>query len=102
MRCYATSNLRCWRGVPKKLGTKPYRPLIDARSGESRLKPNALLHRLSHRRVTRRLACRQMFHSHDLMAMLKPYDAALMEAYAVNRAVNSVKNDTEECTGIRR
>ena len=24
-------------------------------------------------------------------------DAALMEAYAVNRAVNSVKNDTEEC-----
>ena len=30
-------------------------------------------------------------------AMLKPYDPALMEAYAVNRAVNSVKNDTEEC-----
>jgi hypothetical protein len=29
--------------------------------------------------------------------MLKPYDPALMEAYAVNRAVNSVKNDTEEC-----
>jgi hypothetical protein len=26
--------------------------------------------------------------------MLKPYDPALMEAYAVNRAVNSVKNDT--------
>jgi putative SOS response-associated peptidase YedK len=26
-----------------------------------------------------------------------PYDPALMEAYAVNRAVNSVKNDTEEC-----
>ena len=33
----------------------------------------------------------------DLKAMLKPYDPALMEAYAVNRAVNSVKNDTEEC-----
>jgi putative SOS response-associated peptidase YedK len=29
----------------------------------------------------------------DLKAMLKPYDSALMEAYAVN----SVKNDTEEC-----
>ena len=29
--------------------------------------------------------------------MLKPYDPALMEAYAVNRVVNSVKNDTEEC-----
>ena len=37
-------------------------------------------------------------HSLDaLKAMLKPYDPALMEAYAVNRAVNSVKNDTEEC-----
>ena len=33
----------------------------------------------------------------DLKALLKPYDPALMEAYAVNRAVNSVKNDTEEC-----
>ena len=33
----------------------------------------------------------------DLRAMLKPYDPALMEAYAVNRAVNGVKNDTEEC-----
>ena len=33
----------------------------------------------------------------DLKAMLKPYDPALMEAYAVNRGVNSVKNDTEEC-----
>ena len=32
-----------------------------------------------------------------LSAVLKPYDPALMEAYAVNRAVNSVKNDTEEC-----
>jgi putative SOS response-associated peptidase YedK len=29
--------------------------------------------------------------------MLRPYDAALMKAYEVNRAVNSVKNDTEEC-----
>jgi putative SOS response-associated peptidase YedK len=29
--------------------------------------------------------------------MLKPYDPALMEAYAVSRAVNSFKNDTEEC-----
>lgn len=33
----------------------------------------------------------------DLMAMLKPYDPALMEAYAVSRAVNSVKNDRHEC-----
>jgi putative SOS response-associated peptidase YedK len=33
----------------------------------------------------------------DLKALLKPYDPGLMEAYAVNRAVNSVKNDTEEC-----
>ena len=30
-------------------------------------------------------------------AMLKPYDAGLMKAYAVSRTVNSVKNDTEEC-----
>jgi putative SOS response-associated peptidase YedK len=30
-------------------------------------------------------------------AMLRPYDADLMEAYAVSRTVNSVKNDTEEC-----
>jgi putative SOS response-associated peptidase YedK len=29
--------------------------------------------------------------------MLKPYDPALIVAYAVNRVVNSVKNDTEEC-----
>ena len=34
----------------------------------------------------------------ELKAMLKPYDPDLMEAYAVSRAVNSVKNDTEECT----
>jgi hypothetical protein len=33
----------------------------------------------------------------DLKSMLKPYDPALMQAYAVSRAVNSVKNDTEEC-----
>jgi putative SOS response-associated peptidase YedK len=33
----------------------------------------------------------------ELKAMLKPYDPALMEAYAVSRIVNSVKNDTEEC-----
>ena len=33
----------------------------------------------------------------ELNALLKPYDANLMEAYAVSRAVNSVKNDTEEC-----
>lgn len=30
---------------------------------------------------------------------LKPYDASLMEAYEVNRAVNSVKNDSEERIG---
>ena len=30
-------------------------------------------------------------------AMLRPYDAELMKAYEVSRAVNSVKNDTEEC-----
>jgi putative SOS response-associated peptidase YedK len=34
---------------------------------------------------------------HELKAMLKPYDASLMKAYAVSRVVNSVKNDTEEC-----
>jgi putative SOS response-associated peptidase YedK len=28
-------------------------------------------------------------------AMLKPYDAELMKAYAVSRDVNSVKNDVE-------
>ena len=33
----------------------------------------------------------------DLKALLKPYDPSLMEAYAVSRIVNSVKNDTEEC-----
>jgi putative SOS response-associated peptidase YedK len=33
----------------------------------------------------------------DLLALLRPYDPALMEAYAVNRAVNSVKNDDERC-----
>jgi putative SOS response-associated peptidase YedK len=33
----------------------------------------------------------------DLKSLLKPYNPALMEAYAVNRIVNSVKNDTDEC-----
>jgi putative SOS response-associated peptidase YedK len=33
----------------------------------------------------------------ELRAMLRPYDPTLMEAYAVSRVVNSVKNDTEEC-----
>ena len=33
----------------------------------------------------------------ELKRLLKPYDPALMEAYAVKRDVNSVKNDTEEC-----
>ena len=32
-----------------------------------------------------------------LKALLKPYDPALMEAYAVSRVVNSVKNDSEQC-----
>jgi putative SOS response-associated peptidase YedK len=32
----------------------------------------------------------------DLKAMLKPYDQALMEAYAVNRAVNSVTKWRQE------
>ena len=33
----------------------------------------------------------------ELRAMLKPFDPALMKAYAVSRVVNSVKNDTPEC-----
>ena len=33
----------------------------------------------------------------ELRALLRPYDANLMEAYAVSCVVNSVKNDTEEC-----
>jgi putative SOS response-associated peptidase YedK len=33
----------------------------------------------------------------DLKTMLKPYDPSLMEACAVSRIVNSVKNDTEQC-----
>jgi putative SOS response-associated peptidase YedK len=33
----------------------------------------------------------------ELKALLKPYDPDLMEAYAVSRAVNSVKNDTKDC-----
>jgi len=32
----------------------------------------------------------------ELKALLKPYDASLMEAYAVSRVVNSVKN-AEQC-----
>ena len=32
----------------------------------------------------------------EARAMLRPYDEALMRAYAVSRAVNSVKNDSEE------
>jgi putative SOS response-associated peptidase YedK len=33
----------------------------------------------------------------ELRALLKPYPAQRMEGVAVSRAVNSVKNDTEEC-----
>jgi putative SOS response-associated peptidase YedK len=33
----------------------------------------------------------------ELRALLKPYPAELMHAVAVNRAVNSVKNDNEDC-----
>lgn len=33
----------------------------------------------------------------DLIALLRPYDPELMRAYAVSRAVNSVRNDNEEC-----
>jgi putative SOS response-associated peptidase YedK len=33
----------------------------------------------------------------ELRALLRPYDAKLMEAYAVSRVVNNVKNDNEEC-----
>ena len=33
----------------------------------------------------------------ELKAMLRPYDAKLMETYAVSRKVNSVKNDDEDC-----
>ena len=32
-----------------------------------------------------------------LLGLLKPYDDADMKAYEVSRAVNSVKNDNEEC-----
>lgn len=32
-----------------------------------------------------------------LRGLLRPYDPELMKAYQVSRAVNSVKNDTEEC-----
>jgi putative SOS response-associated peptidase YedK len=33
----------------------------------------------------------------ELQNLLRPYDENLMEAYAVSRKVNSVKNDSEEC-----
>jgi putative SOS response-associated peptidase YedK len=33
----------------------------------------------------------------ELRSLLKPYPAERMEGVAVSRAVNSVKNDTEEC-----
>jgi putative SOS response-associated peptidase YedK len=33
----------------------------------------------------------------EMKSLLRPYDVNLMEAYAVSRVVNSVKNDTEEC-----
>lgn len=33
----------------------------------------------------------------ELRALLRPFPAELMEAYEVSRAVNSVKNDTQEC-----
>ncbi len=33
----------------------------------------------------------------ELRTLLRPYDADLMDAYAVSRVVNSVKNDNEEC-----
>jgi putative SOS response-associated peptidase YedK len=33
----------------------------------------------------------------DLRNLLRPYDENLMEAYAVSRKVNSVKDDSEEC-----
>jgi putative SOS response-associated peptidase YedK len=35
----------------------------------------------------------------ELRAMLRPHDAALMEAYAVSRTVNSVKNDMNSASG---
>jgi hypothetical protein len=33
----------------------------------------------------------------EARSLLRPYDPDLMKAYAVSRAVNSVKNDTVEC-----
>jgi putative SOS response-associated peptidase YedK len=33
----------------------------------------------------------------EARAMLSPYDPSLMRAYAVNRVVNSVKNDVPAC-----
>ena len=34
----------------------------------------------------------------ELKGLLKPFPAERMQAYEVSRAVNSVRNDTEECT----
>ena len=34
----------------------------------------------------------------QLRGMLKPSDAEMMRSYEVSRVVNSVKNDTPECT----
>jgi putative SOS response-associated peptidase YedK len=33
----------------------------------------------------------------EARSLLRPYDPALMQAYAVHRAVNNVKNDDETC-----
>ena len=33
----------------------------------------------------------------ELRGLLKPYPAERMQGLAVNRAVNSVKNDTDDC-----
>jgi putative SOS response-associated peptidase YedK len=33
----------------------------------------------------------------ELRALLKPFPSELMQAHAVNRTVNSVRNDNEEC-----
>jgi len=33
----------------------------------------------------------------ELRALLRPFPAERMQAYEVSRAVNSVRNDTEEC-----
>jgi putative SOS response-associated peptidase YedK len=33
----------------------------------------------------------------ELRALLKPFPGELIERYAVSRAVNSARNDSEEC-----